>query len=202
MPPPNRFRWNAAASRYIDSRTGRFVPLLEIRRAIDFALDSENQQVRALAMNLREGRIGLEEWRVGMRTHVKDVQLYSAAAARGGWAQLTPEDYGRIGGLVGEQYRYLENFTRQISGGLPLDGRFQARTEMYMQAARRTYETTFMREMVEKHEVTEQRNILHRAEHCGECEDATAMGWMPVGTLPEIGDRQCGPNCRCTMEFR
>lgn len=34
------------------------------------------------------------------------------------------------------------------------------------------------------------------------CVDYALSGWQPIGTLPPIGDSQCGQNCECRFEFR
>jgi hypothetical protein len=96
-------------------------------------------RVRALAESLRTGQITLEEWELAMRALSKEVHLYSAAAARGGWAQLSPDDTGRVGRIVRDEYRWIRNFRTEIEDGLPLDGRFAVRTELYAQAGRETF---------------------------------------------------------------
>lgn len=206
MPPPkkpaSRYQWNAKASRYVDRRDGRFVPRAKIRAAIDRAIRAENKRMVTLAEQMRSREIGVNEWQTGMRRNIKNVHLYSAAAARGGWAQMTPADYGRVGGQVADQFRYLDKFVGQVDKGLKLDGRFISRVELYSEASRTTYEATLTREMEEHNGMTEEKNILHPADHCQECLGLADLGWVPIGSTPPIGKRQCGNRCKCTKAFR
>jgi hypothetical protein len=48
----------------------------------------------------------------------------------------------------------------------------------------------------------QERRFLHAAEHCPDCVDVAGRGWVPIGTLPRIGDSQCRTRCRCTFSYR
>lgn len=197
----NPFRWNPRAGRYVRAN-GRFVPNREVRHAIDVALDRTTRRIESLALDLRNGKVSLADWQRGMAREIKNVHIYSGAAARGGWAQLTQGDYGRIGRTLRDEYGYLDRFAQNIhSGRQPLDGRFVQRTRLYAQAGRRTYELQRERTMGEVG-MTEQKNVLHAADHCDECVAETLLGWQPIGTLVPVGQRQCLSQCRCTMAYR
>lgn len=198
--PPSQYRWNRNAGRYVDGR-GRFVQRAAVRAELDQALIAAKARMLGVSDSLRAGGISLPDWFAEMRQMVKQVQLYSAAAAKGGWAQLAPADFGRIGGLVREQYKFLANFAREIADGLPLDGRFLRRVALYGEAGRRTYHRTEDIEM-EARGMNEERSVLHPADHCDDCPAEAAKGWVPIGTLIPIGERACRGGCKCTKEFR
>ena len=63
--------------------------------------------MRRLSEDLRNGRISPRDWQTGMRGEIKRVHLNGAAAAKGGWAHLSPADYGWVGRIVRGQYEYL-----------------------------------------------------------------------------------------------
>lgn len=197
---PGGFRWNPAAQRYIGPG-GKFVAQSRIRSAIDEALRKNALRVRDLSNQLRAGRISLDSWWLEMRTAVKDANLYGAAAARGGWAQMTPADFGRVGAEVRKQYAYLDRFVGEIDGGLTLDGRFLNRAMSYLNSGRVTFEE-IATDMFEARGFTEERNVLGNAEHCGDCVAETARGWVPIGDLIPIGSRRCRGNCRCKIQRR
>lgn len=198
---PGGFTFDEASDRYRDAR-GRFVTRKAVRDAIDQALSQRARRAEQLAADLRAGRISLERWRVEMRTLVRDVQLYSAAAAKGGWGELTQADYGRIGARVREQYRRLERFAQQIANRTqPLDGRFTQRGRLYAAAARSTYHAV-ERGMMIVRGFDQEANILTQAEHCPGCLKETARGPVPIGTLVPVGERQCLVNCKCRIEYR
>lgn len=200
MPRLPGYRWNEAAGRYVND-AGRFVSRSEIRAAIDTTLRNIGREYGALAEQLRANTITAREWARTMRLLMKETHLWSAAAAGGGWAQLTRSDFGRIGQIVRGQYAYLENFAREIRRGLVLDGRFLRRVQLYAEAGRRTYHLVERARMLERG-VTEERSVLHPADHCGECVDEAAKGWSPVSSIIPIGERTCLTGCHCTMEYR
>lgn len=202
MPDPrSQYRWNAAAARYVDAR-GRFVSRPEVRGAIDTTLDRAAARIQAHAVALREGRLSLAEWQLAMRAEMKAMHLWSAAAARGGWAQMSAADFGRIGPVLRNQYGYLARFALQIEQGLPLDGRFVRRALMYAQAARATYHA--QDELVHRERGFDQeRNVIEpSAENCDGCRSESRRGWVPLGKLVPIGGRECRTNCRCLVEYR
>lgn len=195
------YTWDPETGRYRDTRTGRFVPDAQIRIAIDRAIIKANGQMTSLARQLRKGDITLEEWSEAMRTEIKAQQLAAAMVARGGAAQMTQADFGRVGGQIASQYRYLNNFQSQIAGGLPLDGRFMNRVTLYSEGARTTFEAT-KRDVEEDAGSEEESNELGSADHCNECIALTLIGWVPIGTMPPPGRRECGNKCKCRMKYR
>lgn len=49
----------------------------------------------------------------------------------------------------------------------------------------------------------QEHRILGEAEHCEDCEVYHAMGWVPIGTLPSIGQQSaCRQNCYCEFQYR
>jgi hypothetical protein len=144
-----------------------------------------------------------------MREAVKDANLYSAAAARGGWAQMTPADFGRVGRAVRDQYAYLDRFAADIAdedNPLVLDGRFLARAALYAGSGRKLFHEIERDEMLDaRRGARAQRDRpigreLHRRN--GSCEAETARGWVAVGALVPIGGRKCKGNCKCRIEYR
>jgi hypothetical protein len=200
--PASRYRWNPTAQRYIDAR-GRFVAQAVLRKEIDGALASATIRVRTLAEQLRAGQITVEEWELAMRGMAKEVHLYNAAAARGGWAQLGDDDYGRVGRIVRDEYAWIRNFRTEIEDGYPLDGRFLRRVELYAQAGRETFHKVERQVQLEQGNTLE-RSILGAADHCegeGSCVEQAARGWVLVGQLIAIGQRLCGRRCKCSIEY-
>jgi len=196
-----RFRGGAKAGARIVSRE-------TVRLGIDRALVNTNKDAQSLARDLQSGKIGLREWRTGMRQIVKDSHLYAATAAKGGEDAMTQADYGRVGQILSRgpragrgQYQYLESFLREIERGLPLNGRFLQRVRLYVEAARSTYHV-FDRLVHEALGYTEERNIRFAGDSCDGCIAAEALGWVPIGTLVPIGRRDCVGNCRCRIEYR
>jgi len=199
MPKPT-YRWNAVAGRYI-APNGRFVALSEIRRYLDLTLDANERRIVGLGQQLRERSITLAEWQIGMRDALKDIHLASSALARGGWAQMSQADFDAVSDKLAFQYDRLQRLSKQIENGLPLDGRFRRRTELYAQSGRVTYHEALRQEMAIRG-MKEERSVLASADHCSECVSEAGRGWVPIGDLVTIGERICKSNCRCTVDFR
>jgi hypothetical protein len=172
---------------------------------IDRTLADHTRAVSVLTEQLRSRALPLGEWERRMRQEIKAIHLYSAMAAKGGRAQLTPRDLGRVGAQVKRQYAYLRRFADQISNGRQrLDGTLVTRTKLYAQAGRGSYEATRQREMRDRG-YDEESNLLAPAEHCegqGSCVEQTTRGWVPVGSLIPIGGRLCVTNCKCQIRYR
>lgn len=201
MPRHRPYNWSPKAGRYRDPVTGRFVSLPAVRKAIDGALDNAEKEVRRLADRLRTRSVTLGEWELEMRRLTKDISLYSAAAAKGGWAQLNQADLGRIGVEVRRQYGFLRDFSARIAtGATPLDGRFAQYSVMYAREGRALYHS-FEMSVHEARGIKRYRNVLHPADHCEGCLAQSARGFVALGKLVPIGSRTCRSNDRCSYEY-
>lgn len=181
------------------------VPNRVVRSGLDIALDSASEKAANLTRQLRDGDIPLSEWQRKMMDEIKDANINAASLAKGGYKQMGQADWGRVGNRVRNEYEFLRRFAQQIDEGeIPLDGRAINRSKQYVQGARQTYHRVERLEM-QKRGFNQERNILGVAEHCPECVDLTTRGdegWVPNGTLPEIGTRQCLGNCKCQIVYR
>lgn len=177
------------------------MPRAEVRRAIDQALLAEQRRMLTLATELRGNRITIAAWQEEMRAALKELHLYSAAAARGGFDQMGSAEFGQVGQKLREQYRFLDRFAGEIENGLQLDGRFTGRVELYAQSGRATYHEHDSR-VNEDAGMSEERSVLHPADHCTECVEQAELDWQPIGEMVPIGDRQCRGRCHCTVQYR
>ena len=202
MPDRPPFRYDRAAGRY-RGPTGAFVSEARVRAYLDSALEAAGKRMDALANDLRAGKIDLISWEVRMRREVKIVATYSGAAAKGGWAQLTDADLGRIGRYVQDQYRYLRGFARDIATGKQSLGGVNNRSRLYSQAGRPLYERMAKAENRVRGR-TQRRSIRDARDSCDDCRAAAVAGWRDIDdpAIPEIGARQCKTRCRCRMLYR
>jgi hypothetical protein len=202
VPPTLGYTYDAKSYSYRHAGSGRFVSSSEVRRAIDGALDANAARMRGLADALRERRISLADWQTQMMREIKNVHLWGAALSRGGWSQMTPADYGRVGQRIRVQYEFLRKRAGAIAtGAQALDGSLNARAALYAYAGRATFHATETREM-ELRGMTEERSVRDAADSCDDCVSAEAQGWQPIGTLPLPGERECRGHCLCSLEFR
>jgi len=198
---PRRYNWDSKILRYRDSGTGRLISRKGIRDAMDTAISNSGMEVNHLSRGLQAGKISLAEWELGMRRQIKNVHLFNAAGAAGGWNQLDATDFARMGPVVRDQYKYLRRFHNDIkSGKTPLDGRFLRRADMYAQAGRRTYVAVDQQTHIMLGFNFEQ-NFLQSSDECEGCLAATKAGRVMIRTLPPIGTRDCLSNCKCRIDF-
>lgn len=198
-----RFTYDPRAGRYRSLTSGRFVTLDTIHGWLVETTANAGRSVRDLTQQLRAGEVTLREWQLAMTDQIRLSQIASAAAAKGGLAQLTTADYQRVEQAIADNLRYLDRFARGLAdGSIPLDGRILPRAEQYLLSARTTYADMQRREMV-KRGLTEERRVLAPVEHCEDCVDYAAQSWQPIGSLPAPGvGSRCMTRCQCSMQYR
>ena len=201
VPNLPKFRWNSKAKRYI-APNGRFVPVKEIRGALDRFLVDATRIMGEFSQSLTAGELSLAQWQAEMMILSKDVNLAGAALERGGWFQMSAKDFGSVGDKVKGEYRFLRNFAGEIeSGAQKLDGTLARRARLYGRQGRVTY-YDFARASSAAAGFDQERSVLTPAESCEPCISQDRKGWQPIGSLIPIGSRQCLSNCRCFMRFR
>lgn len=199
--PSVGFRFDKSG-RYRNLRTGRVVSSAEIRRGVETVIRKSARRVEALSGQLRSGSISVEDFEISMRAELKSVHLATSMAAKGGREAMSQSDYGRVGQRLRQEYQYLARFSDQIaSGQLPLDGRFTRRAASYSNAARNTFAETERSERI-AHGDRWERNVLQPGESCEGCKAATDAGVVPIGSLPQVGSRDCLSNCRCRIVYQ
>jgi len=202
------YRWNEAAAQYIGAN-GRFVSRQVVNAALEQTIEASQSEMNILASRLQGGTLSVEEWWRAMNEQIKTLHTAEAALARGGWAQMTPSDWGWTGSQIKKQYAYLDRFAEQVaSGQQPLNGVFLRRVKLYAQAGRATYAEMQRRYMRIYKGAAEERRVLGEAEHCqtiGDlegCVELADKGWQPIGSLPALGETPCIVNCQCRFSFR
>lgn len=199
-----RYRWEpeaGAAGRYRDAGTGRFVAGRVVRRELDAYIVNSDDGARALARALRNREISLADWELQMRQHVKRIHVNAIAAERGGYANMRPQDYGRAGQIVREQYGYLRNFAQQVAAGTQrLDGTVERRASLYTEAARNSWYRSKGANL--RPEVTHVRSIRSARDSCWQCVELHERVFRigdPSFLLP--GRRVCNHNCQCRLDY-
>jgi hypothetical protein len=197
-----RYGYDPRSRKYRDRATGRFISPKEVRRAVDIMIDIETVKARQLAQNLRDGKLSLVEWQIGIASQLKALHVAMGLAANGGLQNTSAASLGFIASLIKMQYQYLRAFVQEVkSGKQPLDGTLLARSALYIQASRGTYEQVVQR-AARNGGATQEKSILGLADHCDLCIQEARKEWAPIGTLIPIGQRTCKQNCRCTFQFR
>jgi hypothetical protein len=197
------YRWEPSAGvsgRYRDAATGRYASGATVRQELDRYLDAADP-AKALAEALRGRQLSLADAEIAFRRMIKNVHLNAVALERGGWANLTPRDFGLAGQRIRYNYGKARDMFKQISDGKQrLDGTLAQRMGLYNEAARNTFYRSKQANL--KSEVTHVRSIRHARDSCPECVDLDRKVFVigdPAYKLP--GQRICLSRCRCSEEY-
>ena len=208
----SRVQWTTVQTRtgeqhrYRDTATGRYISARQVQADVARLADNAGRgAARQLTEALRDRRISLAEWQMGMARAVKNVNYAAVAAASGGVNNMTAVERGRAGHIIREQYAYLRNFAKQIeTGEQPLDGRALVRAEMYMDAAKGSFAEQKRAGFAGRHAgaVVMVRSHRHKRDSCRSCIGLHGK-WFRMGD-PEympVGHRECNVHCGCTEEL-
>jgi len=198
--PSSPYIWLPDLQRYRDTATGRFASSNEVRDWGQTSMNDSADHARGMAGALAERDISLGQWERNMREQIKEEYIKQYLLGRGGRDLMTAEDWGSVGGMCADQYRYLDGFAAEIAAGNLSEKQIAARSEMYLRSSREAFERARGRAQPD---VTEIQWNLTAAEHCEDCIGYADMGWQPIaddpyeGNLPGSGGTRCLTNCAC-----
>ena len=203
--------WSEREKEYIDKKDNKvseaalaaLLITLLIGQSIKDSVTIGGISYPGLANDLKNGIITLGEWQQGMRQLITMGHETSMLLANGGIEFMTQSDYLFLRDQIQKQFGYLDGFAKDISDNPDkwLNGRLDNRMRLYQESAYSAYQNDLRRE-AQLSGMDEERRVLGAADHCESCLDYAALGWQPIGTLPEIGDSDCRTNCRCEFEYR
>jgi hypothetical protein len=196
------FVWERTVARYRDKATGRFVSEFNlIKLQTDFT-EYARSNIGNITERLVSGNLDIGAWQKQFAQELKDAYVVNYQIARGGKNAMTQADYGRIGGRLKAEYKYLDNFAQEIASGKLTPEQIRARANQYVAGTRTAYYDG-KTAAGSAAGFTEERRILNPAEHCEDCIGFAAQGWQPIGTLPEPGTgSRCRHNCKCEKEYK
>jgi hypothetical protein len=200
MPEPSPYIWLPDLQRYRDTATGRFVSSAEVRDWGQTSMNDSADHARGMASALTEHGISLSQWESNMRDQIKEEYVRQYLLGRGGRDLMTAVDWGSVGGMCADQYRYLDGFAAEIAAGELSEKQIAARSEMYLRSSREAFERGRDRAQPD---ATEIRWHTTAAESCVDCIAYDDMGWQSIaddpygGNVPGSGGTRCLTNCMC-----
>jgi hypothetical protein len=152
-----------------------------------------------LTRSLYSGGISLEQWQLGVAVELKDAHLAQSMFAVGGRRNMTAVEWGRVGGTLRDEYRYLHGFAEGIAAGTVSEAQALARIKQYGNATQQSYWREYS-------EAT--KGLIHwrlgvTEEHCKDCPANAAGSPYTSKTLPNYpgdGSTTCRGNCTCYLE--
>lgn len=154
----------------------------------------------ALAKEFAAGKYTETQFIGLMREEIKAVYIQEYLIVNGS-TNMSPTDWGRLGALIKDQYKYLDGFAADI-GNLSAE-QIKARMDMYINSSRSAYAAA-MENLEALNGATHMRWVLGETEeHCEDCLGYVNQGWVPIGELPLPGDGEskCLTNCVCSVEY-
>lgn len=187
---------------YRDDETGRPVSDRRVLETVESFMDYVSRNMtQATERYLREV-LTLLGWQQAMRDEVKDSLFIGALIGVGGLELMRQRDWVRLHRQIRQQYGYLDGLALERFLGQVTDDKMVQRAGMYANAGRVSYYESRTDSLV-AYGFSEERRVLNPAEHCADCIAYAALGWQPIGTLPEPGEQsQCLVNCKCNKEYR
>ena len=164
--------WNEAAKRY-QWRNGsaRFLSHETVMGYVTESLATAGSAMDLLAEYVAEGLLSVGDWRMLVRQELKKEYIRQYLLGRGGLGQMAYADWGSIGGMLKEQYRWLDGFLDEVAAGRLSEAQIRSRLRMYVNSARQAFERARTRAI---------------------------MGWeVHLPAYPGDGSTACLSNCGC-----
>lgn len=191
--------YSRSSRRYILISSGAVVPsgvvTAEMRRHVVATFDT----LDGLTRQLYSGQLSMEQWQLAVAGELKDAHLAQSMYAVGGKHNMTQANFGRVGGTLADEYRYLSQFADDIAAGRISEAQALARIRQYGKATQQSY----WREYAQSRRGKKVNWTVHPGESCSDCLEMEANNPHDVERLtkyPGSGHTQCRGNCNCTLE--
>jgi hypothetical protein len=210
-----KFSWRDKIAQFWNATVGKLVPRWQVNRWVTASIAAV--PVGDWADQLAAGTLDVGTWQDQMRGEIKREILRQYLIGRGGLDNMSPLDYGSCGGMCGDQFRYLDNFAKEIAAGNLTKGQIRRRSEMYINSAREAFERAKERAAAEAglNEVRWFLDPSPEVEHCHGnpgCVELSEMGWQKADPWPfrkgreklycGSGGTPCLTSCRCFTGWR
>jgi len=203
--------WDGDLGAWVMAETG--VTIADARVAIELHrhLDASARTLQALTEELfATAEVGSAEWAGAVAVWEESVAVELANAhrayamlANGGRVNMSAAQWGRVGGNLADEYRYLRRFAGQLLEGQVSRAQALNRVGQYVDAAQQAYWQAWRERQAVSEEIWWIRNA--GAESCADCVSREGGSPYTRATLPSVpgdGATQCRGNCRCYLEVR
>lgn len=194
-----QYAYDVRLRNYVRVSTGRMVPRREISDLLRSVVDESGQAMREFGRLAARGEISPREFYEAMQLTVRQAYNASAALGKGGWAQMTPADWGRNGYNLRLEYERLREFARALEAGELTEKEAGARAKLYADSAFSRYWQ--IRQENERNAGAQEGRIRTAGDDrvCARCLAEAAKGWQPID---EMAMPTIHAGCRCEAEFR
>lgn len=190
------YAWDSRLHNYVNLSTGRMVSRREVHDLLRDVVESAQQAMMTFGRLAGEGQMTPREFYEAMKTTVRQAYNAAAALSKGGWAQMTPADWGANGRLLRDEYQRLRNFAQDLADGKLSPAQAQARAALYGDSA---YGRYWAMEDARRLALGGSERLITVGDDrvCPICLKIEARGWQPLGTTKV----PVHPACRCDKEY-
>lgn len=214
-------QWQAVVERaHKADMMAHSVSLLDWKRANDVLLIGVSEEIPSsvskivemfvpedlqeeVARNVRRiGKLEPREWQREMQRLINVSHKGMAVFGAGGFEQTTAGIWANVERIISRETGFQTRMSAQMTTGQVSPAELLDRSGKYAESTYGTWQNSvIIRER--GHGTEEARRFLEPdADHCQDCFDAAAEGWVPIDEVRAISDSQCGSRCRCVIETR
>ena len=205
--PRDSWQWDERLQRYryppkAAGQLGRLLPPETVAQLVERQIEKARQEIEDLTERLLAGKMSVAEWQRAMAQVEKDVLLTARMLGAGGKAGMTFRDYGVVGNRLRREYSWLADFGQEIARGELSPERIRQRALFRASANVRAM---FASAQLDSHKDAgygfERSNRTVGKDSCQDCINEEQRGLYPIGDGKFPGERKCGPNCGCSLEY-
>lgn len=203
MPDPV-YWFDPSVGAYI-TNDGEWVTLKDLVAQGQASLAASSAAIDDMAGLVANGQLSADAWYGLMQEEIKQEVIVQYILGHGGMVDdMTHADWGRIGAIVKDQYKYLKGFRDDIIAGNLTEGQISSRAGMYINSAREAFNNARGRVMADAGNDEEKWVLGNNEDHCIDCQDNADQDWQPIGTFPDPGSGStvCLTNCGCALIYR
>jgi len=119
--------WDSSIARFRRAG-GQLISAEEVRLLSQRSIEAAFAEANSLASRVFNGSITVPQWQVAFREEIKKEYIRQYLVARGGRDVMEFADWGSCGGMIGNQFRYLDCFAADIAAGKLTETQIQWRS--------------------------------------------------------------------------
>lgn len=165
--------WDDNVKRYRSPETGQFVGITEMNALRPVYVNQQKDILAGLTTVYEAGSIDIFTFRKEVRDTIRETYIDLYVMGAGGRNNMTPSDWGKVGAMIKEQYKYLNPFMDQIARGELSNAQITARLKMYINSANEALWRAYTRDLP-----------------------------MDLPAYPGDGSTKCLVNCQCEWDIQ
>lgn len=166
----SQYTYSPNSNGYRDKTTGRFVSKDAVLTAVQSSISTSTNKSSDIAKLLADGDLNARDAKEVIRQELKKGYIRQYMLGKGGGRDnMRSPDWGSVGGMLKEQYVYLDRFMSDVANSDLTEGQIRSRLNMYFNSSREAYERGNM----------------------------ASYGVPALPAYPGDGSTVCLTNCRC-----